>query len=94
MSKVIEITEEALDKKFQKQTDTILRTVADNQVIILETMGDYNRSLEKIRKQTDRNTRDIKDLQAARSFWIRCAIGFSGVATFLILLWKLISDKL
>jgi|WetSurMetagenome_2_1015567.scaffolds.fasta_scaffold82635_4 hypothetical protein len=92
--KVIQITEKQFDDKLQEQTNIILNTVTKNHTIVLQSMGEYNKELGKVKRQTDRNTRDIKDLQSARSFWMRCAIGFSGLVTFGILLWKLISDRI
>jgi len=92
--KVIQITEEGLDYKLDKQTEKILNTVTNNHTAVLEMMGEYNKVLNEVRKDVKKNTDDIRDLQSARSFWIRCAIGFSGFVTFLILMWKLIFDKI
>jgi hypothetical protein len=92
--KVIQITEKQFDEKLQEQTNVILNTVTKNHGIVLQSMGEYNKELGKIKRQTDKNTRDIKDLQSARSFYIRCAIGFSGLMILGTLLWKLIWNKL
>ena len=92
--KVIQITEDGLDYKLEKQTEKILNTVTNNHTAILDMMSEYNKSLNDIRRKTDKNAKDIEYLQSARSFWIRCAIGFSGFVTFLILMWKLIFDRL
>ena len=75
---------------FDKRMDGMMNLLS----LIIQDQGEQNKALNEVRKEVKRNTDDIADLKSARSFWIRCAIGFSGFVTFLILMWKLILDRL
>jgi len=78
-----------IDKKFDAMYGTmtghhsyVVKQLQEQSDIVLQHTGD----IREIKKK-------ITDLQSARSFWIRCSVGFAGVVTFLILLWKIWSER-
>ncbi len=99
-----ELSEEYFDKKFESLKDGLNQNIDKKFNEMYGTMTSHHLFVVKqLQEQSDivlQHTGDIReikkkitDLQSARSFWIRCSVGFVSVVTFLILLWKMISER-
>jgi hypothetical protein len=99
-----ELSEEYFDKKFESLKDGLNQNIDKKFSEMYGTMTSHHLYVVKqLQEQSDivlQHTGDIReikkkiiDLQSARSFWIRCSVGFASVVTFLILLWKILSER-
>lgn len=99
-----ELSEEYFDKKFEDLKKGLNKNIDEKFNDMYHTMtGHHSYVVGRLEEHSNiilEHTKDIRevkkkivDLQSARSFWIRCSVGFAGVVTFLILLWKIWSER-